>query len=71
MKSRVEIQYNLYIGEKLLESNFQTRHQAIRFGKEHKALCQDCKDKPLRVEKIRAFYETTVSYDESIPELAQ
>lgn len=36
-----------------------------------KALCQDCKDKPLRVEKIRAFYETTVSYDESIPELAQ
>lgn len=65
MKSKVDIYYHLYVGEKFIVERFATRQAAMDFGRQHKYLCADCRDKPIKIEKVRVFTEVVVSYDEA------
>lgn len=67
MKSKVDTYYHLYIGDKFINERFSTRQAAMDFGRNHKHLCSDCLDKPMKIERVRVLTEITVSYDESKP----
>ena len=65
MKSKVDIYYRLYVGDDPIIFNFATRQAALNFGKQCKRDRDDCRDKPLKIEKVRVLTETVVSYDEA------
>jgi len=67
MIEKVDIYYHLYVGEKFIVETFSTLQAALDFGRQHQQTCEDCRDKPLKIEKIRVLTETEVIYDETKP----
>ena len=67
METKVDTYYHLYVGDKFIVQTFATCQAALDFGNQHKQICEDCRDKPLKIEKIHTTCEVSVIYDGNKP----
>ena len=64
MKVKADTYYLLYIGDNFIVDHFATLKVALDFGKNYKRIDAECKGDPIKIEKVRIVYETTIIYDE-------
>jgi len=67
MKTKVDIYYLLYIGDKFIIDSFATFQAALDYGKSYKRTNAKHQGEPIRIEKVHIIYETTILYDEAKP----
>ena len=67
MKMKNDTYYLLYIGDRFIIDSFAILQAALDYGNNYKQIDAECKDKPIKIEKVHIIYETTIVYDETKP----
>ena len=65
MEIEADKYYRLYLGGEVIGTSFQNLTNALEFGNKHRELCNDCQNKPLKIEVVKVVTLTDIVYDET------